>query len=756
MSSPVFFRRARVALAALLAGFTLGPTTTAMAVLTAPSAGAAQVPVSLVWHVALSDPGFPIAESSPTLANIDGRPSVVVGDRGGHLYAYPLQQADPASPQPAGPGWPAVAAGPIDSTPSVGAGGDVYVGSGNAFNSDKVGGYEAFSPSGRPVWLTRVHNPPTDTFPAQAVQASLTVGTLQGQTSVVAGSLGQEEYALAAANGAPLQGWPFFSADSVFSTAAEGDLYGTGQNEVVEGGGQTGGFALDQQYPQGGHLRILNASGGLICHFDTNQTVDSSPAIGGILRGGATGIVVGTGDFFPGASDTDTVMAFNTDCRLVWQARLDGFTYSSPALADVLGNGQLQVVEGADNGRAGSVSALNAATGAVLWHTPVPARVIGSVVTADLTGSGYQDVLVPTIQGLDILDGRTGALVETLLGPGDPAGTIGFQNSPLVTDDPNGTIGITLAGYGGAANQGFIYHYEIPGSDGARVDEGGAWPMFHHDPRLTGDAGGLPRPGSLNACTIPNAAFPGDYRLVASDGGVFSFGGIPFCGSTGSIRLNKPIVGMAVSPATGGYWFVASDGGVFAFGGAGFYGSMGGHRLNKPIVGMAATPDGRGYWLVASDGGIFSFGDARFHGSTGAIKLNKPIVGMAPTADGNGYRLVASDGGIFDFGDAEFFGSTGAIKLNKPVVGMAVDVATGGYWLVASDGGIFSFGATFFGSTGALRLRKPIVGMEALPNGTGYRFVAADGGIFSFGAAAFHGSLGAASLNRPIVGLSGF
>ena len=60
---------------------------------------------------------------------------------------------------------------------------------------------------------------------------------------------------------------------------------------------------------------------------------------------------------------------------------------------------------------------------------------------------------------------------------------------------------------------------------------------------------------------------------------------------------------------------VASDGGIFSFGDAGFHGSTGNITLNKPIVGMAATPSGNGYWMVASDGGIFSFGDAGFHGS---------------------------------------------------------------------------------------------------------------------------------------------
>ena len=86
---------------------------------------------------------------------------------------------------------------------------------------------------------------------------------------------------------------------------------------------------------------------------------------------------------------------------------------------------------------------------------------------------------------------------------------------------------------------------------------------------------------------------------------------------------------MASTPDGGGYWLVASDGGIFTYGDAGFHGSAGALPLNRPIVGMASTPDGGGYWLVASDGGIFTYGDAGFHGSAGALPLNRPIVGMA-------------------------------------------------------------------------------------------------------------------------------
>ena len=78
---------------------------------------------------------------------------------------------------------------------------------------------------------------------------------------------------------------------------------------------------------------------------------------------------------------------------------------------------------------------------------------------------------------------------------------------------------------------------------------------------------------------------------------------------------------MSVTPSGKGYWLVASDGGIFTFGDARFYGSTGAIRLRAPIVGMTATPSGKGVWLVASDGGIFTFGDAKFRASLGAQTL---------------------------------------------------------------------------------------------------------------------------------------
>ncbi len=249
---------------------------------------------------------------------------------------------------------------------------------------------------------------------------------------------------------------------------------------------------------------------------------------------------------------------------------------------------------------------------------------------------------------------------------------------------------------------------------------------------------GAARPSTSGAVTEMWGAYGGG-RLMAVDpdggywtttwaGSMTSYGGAPSLGSPASlgIHLSRPVLGMAATPTGHGYWLVASDGGVFSFGDATFYGSTGAIHLNQPVVGMAATPTGRGYWLVASDGGIFSFGDAAFYGSTGAIHLNQPIVGMASTPDGRGYWLVASDGGIFSFGDAAFYGSTGAIHLNQPIVGMASTPDGRGYWLVASDGGIFSFGdAAFYGSLGGTG--KTVLGFVINPLTPGYDLVESDG-----------------------------
>jgi hypothetical protein len=57
----------------------------------------------------------------------------------------------------------------------------------------------------------------------------------------------------------------------------------------------------------------------------------------------------------------------------------------------------------------------------------------------------------------------------------------------------------------------------------------------------------------------------------------------------GGQPLNSQIVDITPSFDGQGYWLVASDGGVFSFGDASYYGSMAAKPLVRPVVGIAAS-----------------------------------------------------------------------------------------------------------------------------------------------------------------------
>jgi hypothetical protein len=257
------------------------------------------------------------------------------------------------------------------------------------------------------------------------------------------------------------------------------------------------------------------------------------------------------------------------------------------------------------------------------------------------------------------------------------------------------------------------------------------------------------------------------YWLVGSDGGIFSFGDAQFYGSTGSLRLQRPVVGIVPTADHGGYWLDASDGGVFAYGDTQYYGSIPGlgihpagsslpDSLNAPIVGMVPSIDDNGYFMVASDGGVFAFGDASFAGSCPGIGgCSGSAVAVMPDATGNGYWLVTSTGSVYTFGDAPYLGAPG-----HGTVTSAVATPDGlGYRILLSDGEVFSYGdADPDGSPppGEFNAFDPATSVFSTSDGAGYWVSSGLGAVYNFGDAPNDGGMTGTHLNGPIIAATGF
>ena len=87
---------------------------------------------------------------------------------------------------------------------------------------------------------------------------------------------------------------------------------------------------------------------------------------------------------------------------------------------------------------------------------------------------------------------------------------------------------------------------------------------------------------------------------------------------------------MTASPDGGGYWLVASDGGIFSFGAASYYGSTGGMPLERTHRRHGRTPPtvgATGSWRVTEASSPSA--TLPFFGSAGGLPLNRPVVGMA-------------------------------------------------------------------------------------------------------------------------------
>jgi hypothetical protein len=198
--------------------------------------------------------------------------------------------------------------------------------------------------------------------------------------------------------------------------------------------------------------------------------------------------------------------------------------------------------------------------------------------------------------------------------------------------------------------------------------------------------------------------------MVARDGGIFSFGDVPFYGSLPSrgVRATNA-VGMAPSPSGKGYWIARADGSVCAFGDAQDFGYYTPSPCD-PVAGIFANPKVQGYRLLLQSGATVAYFQGAPGGGreTGTPRQCAPGIGVAPPLIGStgvNPRRVAcgpidtshvrrslrydADGGRTKFLGpfVQKFGTTMTVPVNIPGLAASVTMKVTGH----ADPGVITF-----------------------------------------------------------------
>ncbi len=442
-----------------------------------------------------------IAQSSPTVANWDGRTIVAVGDENGVLHVI-----DAATGREF-PGWPQRLAAPpgatvaIESTPTIAFldGPDnppsIIVGAASTWVHNTAREVEAFRLSGGVRFVFHVGAAPGTAVGVISIPA---VGNLTAspQQDIVFGSWDHYIYALTP-DGKVLPGFPINNTDTIWSSPALYQVPGTLGDSIFVGGdangwhGCKGGWISDYRY--------LGGKPTLTWQHCVRQTIWSSPAVGVINSSGRAAVVVGTGFFYqPFPSATYQLSAYYADDGAPvpgWPVRTSGPSLGSPAIGVINGSGTSAVVETSwvCAGRT-NTSCLSPGTSRVtawsgagkqLWSDELRGPTdFASPVLAPLTAGAWNDVLIGSGAGLYAISGATGAYLFGTSFAGEPIdpGCRVF-NAVAVADvlgEGAGEGWSVIEACGGPAEfqyPGRVVSYPLPVVPAVSP----AWPMFHQN-----------------------------------------------------------------------------------------------------------------------------------------------------------------------------------------------------------------------------------------------------------------------------------
>ena len=376
--------------------------------------------------------GGPVIYSQPAVADLGlagGNKSIVYGDAQGRLYVI-------SSTGTIAPGFPVQLPGPIASSPAIGdingdGAPDIVVGYGTPINLNQPGGIRAYSRTGSLLW-ERVTQDFDNNGVSDAVFSTPAIGDVDGdgQMEVAFGSFDARVYLVRGSDGTDKHNWPRYVRDTIWSSPALFDLDGDGKLEVIIGVDAH----LDPFYdtPDGGCLHVFRYDGMEFNGFPVciDQTITSSPAIGDIDHDGQPDIVFGSGTFYPSPATHPSspqariphLYAVKNNGAPVagWPVTTDTFIRHAPALADLNGDGNLDVIATGVLLNTPPVFRCEAYTGAgVRLFSVLPKDFFGNnlsavdPVIADVLGDTHPEILLPTNGEVCILSNTGVQLTNT-------------------------------------------------------------------------------------------------------------------------------------------------------------------------------------------------------------------------------------------------------------------------------------------------------------------------------------------------------
>lgn len=428
-------------------------------------------------------PGFPVQLSSApfqfgdvVLANINDDPAleIIAGAEDGSLYvvdangellwSFNVSEPINSAAQQVPGTQPSSAVVPIDSTPAVadinGDGQVEIIVNAGPILPQAHGGIVALSNSGELLW-TYVSQQPTGIVQGyvRGGVSSPAVGDINGDGNpeVVFGWFDQYVYALSG-QGVPIAGWPQFALDTVWSSPALADMDGNGTLDVVIGVDAHHYRGDERHTEDGGELICFDGSGTILWRAAQDEIFQSSPAIADIDGDGLLEVVAGSGTYYNeqrGGTIGHYFTAWNHDGSQLWKVDMPDTVSASPVVADIQNDGRWEVFVSADNG---TVYAFDGPTGAVLWAVE-GLTFAGDPVMVDYNGDGVQDVIVIDGWNVSLLDGSSGARLTPL------RSTLSHLSlsSPAVDDlDGDGVVDLVQAS-GTQVNAWSLPLAQIPG-----------------------------------------------------------------------------------------------------------------------------------------------------------------------------------------------------------------------------------------------------------------------------------------------------